>query len=99
MRRSLLRLSHSRRGQLRVSLSKQAVRQNKRAAGFNTPWLVLSRDPSVMSESGGTRNCVRHVKTLRFCPSAVVTGGKPDLRCVYHTEKSLREVDRRYGVR
>lgn len=98
--RSLLRLNHSRRGQLRVSRSEQEVRQNKRAAGFNTTWLVLSREPSVMSESGVTRNCIRHVKTLRFCWSAVVTGRKPDLKCVCTTlKKGIREVDRRYGER
>lgn len=87
-RRSLLKLNHSRGGQLRVSRSEQEVRQNKRAPGFNT-WLVLSREPSVMSESGERRNCIRHVQTLRFCWSAVVTGRKPDLKSVYHAEKGI----------
>lgn len=98
-RRSLLRLNHSRRGQLRVSHSEQEVRQNKRAAGFNTTWLVLSREPSVMSESGETQNCIGHVKTLRFCRSAVLTGRKPDLERANQAGKGLREADGRYEVR
>lgn len=27
----------------------------------------------------------------------MVTGRKPDLKCVYHAEKGIREVDSRYG--
>lgn len=94
---SLLRLHHSHRGQLRVSRSQQEVRQNKRAAGFNTAWLVLSREPSVKAEADETCSWIRHVRTLRFCWSTVVTGRKPDLKCVYHAEKGIREVDSRYG--
>lgn len=62
------RLNHSQRGQLRVSSSDREVMQDKRAAGFNTTWSVVSWEPLVMSKPHEIITYISHVlKCLKFC--------------------------------